>query len=142
MTNQMFLPIAIIVSSNIFYNITTKAMPEGANPFAQLIVTYLSAAFISLVLMIVQNKGFSPSLFSGVNWLSVVLAFSVTFLELGYILAFRAGWNISVCSLVANIALAVALFVIGVIFYREGVSVKQICGMALCLVGLFIMNFK
>lgn len=138
----MFFPIAVIVSSNVVYNICTKAVPGNIDPFAALMVTYSLGAVICGIILAVTHKGISPSLFSGINWASVLLAFSVTFLEFGYILAFRAGWNISICSIVANVLLAIALFVIGVIFYKESVSMRQTIGMAICLVGLFVINMK
>ncbi len=139
---EMLLPIVIIVSSNIFYNISTKAMPEAASPFAALAVTYLLAAAMSLIFLAVQNKGISASMFKGLNWTVLLLAVCITFLEFGYILAFRAGWNISLCSMIANTLLAVALAIIGVTFYRESITLRQAGGMALCLIGLGIMNLK
>ena len=38
------------------------------------------------------------------NWAPVVMGLSVVGLELGYILIYRAGWKVSVASLVANLA--------------------------------------
>ncbi|WP_455258484.1 hypothetical protein [Peptoniphilus asaccharolyticus] len=43
------------------------------------------------------------------NWTSFALGVIVVGLEIGYILAYRAGWNVSKAPLVANICLAVAL---------------------------------
>ena len=142
MTAKMLLPIVIIVSSNIFYNISTKAMPESASPFAALAVTYLLAAAISLLFLAVQNKGISASMFQGLNWTVLLLSICITFLEFGYILAFRAGWNISLCSMIANTLLAVALAIIGATFYRESITLRQAGGMVLCLIGLAVINLK
>ena len=142
MTAKMLLPIVIIVSSNIFYNISTKAMPESASPFAALAVTYLLAAAISLLFLAVQNKGISASMFHGLNWTVLLLSICITFLEFGYILAFRAGWNISLCSMIANTLLAVALAIIGATFYRESITLRQAGGMVLCLIGLAVINLK
>lgn len=142
MSAEMFFPIAVIVSSNVVYNICTKAVPGHIDPFAALLVTYSVGAAICAVILAVTHRGLSLSLFSGINWASFLLALSVVFLEFGYILAFRAGWNISICSIVANVALAIALFIIGIIFYKESVSMRQTVGMAICLVGLFVINMK
>ena len=40
-------------------------------------------------------------------------------LELGYILIYRAGWKVSVASLVANLALACILVLVGVLGIRR-----------------------
>lgn len=137
-----FFPIALIVCSNLFYNLAAKATPQNANAFASLVVTYLVAAVCALLMMRFQTGSFSIESFKGINWTAILLAASIIGLEIGYILAYRAGWNISVCSLIANIALAVLLVVVGVLFYRENIGPKQIGGMVLCLGGLLLLNLK
>ena len=144
MTQQFaaFLPIVLIVCSNLVYNIATKATPSDANAAASLVVTYVAAAVCALLMMRFQTGSFSPENFKGVNWTAILLAISIVCLEVGYILAYRAGWNISVCSLIANIALAVLLVIVGVLFYRESIGPRQIGGMVLCLGGLLLLNLK
>ncbi len=144
MTSELgtLFPIALIVCSNLFYNVAAKATPSGANAFASLVVTYVAAAICALLLMRFQTGSFSPENFKGINWTAILLAASIIGLEIGYILAYRAGWNISVCSLVANITLAVLLVIVGVLFYRENISPKQVGGMVLCLGGLLLLNLK
>jgi drug/metabolite transporter (DMT)-like permease len=61
-------------------------------------------------------------------------------LELGNILMYRVGWNISIGSLVANILLGLALIVIGYLFYKETISAKQLAGIAFCILGLVLIN--
>ena len=47
---------------------------------------------------------------------------------------------VSLGSLVANISLAVILIGVGILFYREVITVSQMIGIALCLAGLFFIN--
>ena len=137
------LPIVLVVASNVFYNISTKSMPGQSNPFVGLFVTYLVAAAIAAVLMFVVpiGKGVAQS-FKSINWTSFVLGICVVGLEFGYVMAYRAGWNISVGSLVANISLAIILIPVGLLLYRERIGVNQIIGIALCIVGLIFINKK
>lgn len=141
-SNTVFFPILLIVGSNVVYNISTKATPSGANAAASLVITYVVAAICAFLLLLIQTKEFSFSYFKEVHWSAILLAVSIVFLEIGYILAYRAGWNISACSLVANIILAMILVIIGVFFYHESLSLKQVSGMALCLGGLVLLNLK
>ncbi len=135
------LPIIIIVASNILYNLFTKCMPSEVNPFAALVVTYLSAALAAFLMLLVstQGKGLGET-FHSINWTSIALGLAIVWLEFGYIQAYRAGWNISTCSLAANILLAVILLFIGVLAFHEHLSGTQLFGMVLCAVGLFIVN--
>jgi len=133
--------IVLIVVSNTVYNICQKSTPQNANPFTALLITYLTAAILTLIAIVFYktDKGFLQS-FSDLNWTSIVLGFSIVGLELGYLLAYRAGWNISVGSLVANIALALMLIPVGVIFFKEGFELNKIVGIAFCLIGLVLIN--
>ena len=44
-----YWPIALIVVSNIFYNICSKSTPNTLNPFAALTVTYSIEAAVSAI---------------------------------------------------------------------------------------------
>lgn len=133
--------IVLIVTSNIIYNICQKSTPERANPFAALTVTYLVAIFITVIAFLFNkgDKGFIEP-FKELNWTSIALGVSIVGLEFGYLLAYRAGWKISVGSLVANIALALMLIPIGILFYKEGFGFNKILGAGLCIAGLILIN--
>ena len=133
--------IILIVASNTFYNICQKSTPEKANPFWALLITYLTATILTIIGLLFSKpeKGIINS-FKDLNWTSIVLGFSIVGLELGYLLAYRAGWNISVGSLVANIILAVLLILIGIILFKEGFEFNKIIGASFCIVGLIIIN--
>lgn len=136
-----YLPIILIVTANVFYNICTKSTPATVNPFLSLLITYLVAALLTFILMITNglDEGLVDSL-KRLNWTSFALGISVVALEFGYISAYRAGWNISLGSLVANIALALLLIPVGLLFYKEVLTTNHLIGIALCLVGLFFIN--
>ena len=76
----------------------------------------------------------------GIKWNSILLGAAIVCLELGFIMMYKVGWNISIGSLVANICLAVALVLIGVFFYRENLSMNNLIGMLLCISGLIFIN--
>lgn len=133
--------IVLIVCSNILYNICQKSTPENVNPFFSLLVTYLTAAVLTAAAYML-NAGDKTLLQSAkeLNWTSVVLGISIVGLEFGYLMAYRAGWNISIGSLVANIALAIMLIPVGILVYKEGFAVVKLLGIVFCLVGLVLIN--
>ena len=61
-------------------------------------------------------------------------------LEIGYIYVYRAGWKVNTGSLVANISLACVLIIVGMLLYKEHVSIKQLAGMAICIGGLILVT--
>ena len=100
------------------------------------------AAAFSFVLLLFSSSGHPLANFREVNWTGIVLGMAIVGLELGYICLYRAGWNISVGSLVTNVLLAACLLVIGLIVFKEAVGVKQMLGIAVCLCGLVLINMK
>lgn len=135
------LPIVLVVLSNVFYNISQKSTPSDVNPWISLLTTYMTAGLITIFLYLANRptKPFMESM-RQVNWTSFLLGFAIVGLELGYLLAYRVGWDISVGSVVANIILALLLIPIGVLFYQEGFGPTKMLGIVFCLVGLILIN--
>jgi len=138
---NMIWPIALLVFSNSLYNICAKSTPANANTFLSLSVTYLVAAAVSLTVFFTAMRGDGLlSQLKTLNWTAPVLGLVLTGLEFSYICAFRAGWKMSNCSLTANLCLACVLVFVGVLLYKETITLRQLVGMAVCGAGLFLMN--
>ena len=136
----MIWPVIVVVLANVFYNICQKSMPDSVNPFGALMVTYLVGAAISAVIFI-SSVGFSNigAELKKLNWTSFVLAIAIVGLEVGYVFLYRAGWKVSAGSVVSNVALAVVLVFVGLILYKESISLRQIIGIAVCCAGIFLI---
>lgn len=63
-------------------------------------------------------------------------------IELGFVVTYRAGWRISVASLIANVATALLLVAIVVVFFREHLSGRSVAGIALCILGLGLVMYR
>ena len=137
----MIWPILVVIASNTFYNICMKSTPSDVNPFAALMVTYIIAVIITAVIFVFMAKPEHVAFeLSKVNWTSVILAFALVGLEVGYVFVYRAGWKVSNAPVVANIGLACVLLIIGYFLYRENISIRQIIGIIVCMVGLVLIN--
>lgn len=134
-------PILLVIASNTFYHISAKSTPSNAQPFLSLVVTYLTGAIISTVMYFAtrENTNIINDLKS-LNWTSLILGLTVVGLEYGYIQVYRAGWDVSVGSLVANIGLAMVLFVVGVVFFKEPLNLNRVIGLVICIIGIIIIN--
>ena len=134
-------PILMVILANTFYNICMKSMPADVNPFGALMVTYLVAAIISgLIFIFMVGPGNVGVEITKLNWTSIILALVIVGLEVGYVFVYRAGWTVSTASVVANIGLACVLLFVGYFLYRENVSLQQILGIIVCIVGLILIN--
>jgi drug/metabolite transporter (DMT)-like permease len=137
----MLWPLLLIVAANCFYNICTKSLPENINTFGALIVTYLMGALLATILFVtsVKPQNIMPEM-AKINWTSFVLGMAIVALEAGYVFLYRAGWKVSSGSLIANICLAVVLLAIGPLLYHETISLRQIVGVVICAIGLFLIS--
>lgn len=136
-------PIALVVLSNIVYQLCTKETPSGMNPLASLTITYLIGAIFSGILYFILNKG--GNLFheySKINWAPIVLGFVIVGLEVGFIYAYKAGWQVGTASIVQSSVLTIALLIIGCIAYHESFTWNKGVGILVCLVGLIFINMK
>lgn len=136
-------PLVLVVASNVMYQICAKSVPRGLNPFASLTVTYAVGALVSLVLFFVMNRDTTLIMeYKKLNWSSFVLGISVVGLELGFIFAYKAGWQMSLLQIVQGAALAIILLVIGYFAFKEAISWNKIAGIIVCLAGLTLINLK
>ena len=136
-------PMALVVVSNIIYQICAKSVPEKINPFASLTVTYLVAAAASAVLyFILGSDGNLLKEYQKLNWAPFVLGIVIIGLEAGWIYAYKAGWQVSTAFIVQSAFLASALLLVGFFLYHESLTWNKLAGVAICLIGLVFINLK
>lgn len=134
-------PIGLVVLSNVVYQICAKSIPGEINPFASLTITYVVAAIASAILYQVTNKeGHLLQEYTRLNWSPFVLGIVIIGLEVGFIYAYKAGWQVSTASIVQSSFLAVALLIVGFLLYHEALTARKVVGMLICLVGLYFIN--
>ena len=136
-------PISLVVLSNTLYQVCAKSVPEGMNPFASLTVTYLIGAVISGVLYFALNR--NANLLREIrmiNWASIVLGVVIIGLEVGFIYAFRAGWQIGTAQIVSSAMVAVLLIFVGWLLYHEAITWNKLLGIAVCIAGLVLINLR
>ena len=136
-------PLALVILSNVFYQICTKSVPKDMNPFASVTVTYLVGAVVSLILFFAfgEDKNLVREL-SKLNWAPFVLGLVIVGLEAGWIYAYKAGWQVSVGFIVQSSVLAVILLAVGYFAYHEALTWNKIVGVVVCLIGLVFLNIK
>lgn len=136
-------PMALVVGSNIIYQICAKSVPKEINPFASLIITYLMGAAASAVLyFFLGSDGNLVKEFGKVNWASFILGIVIVGLEAGWIYAYKAGWQVSTGFIVQSAFLASALLFVGFLLYHEALTWNKLVGVAICLIGLIFINLK
>lgn len=134
-------PIALVVLSNTVYQICSKSVPQEVNPFAALTITYLVGALFTTVMYFLTGKSHNVvKEMSQMNWAPFLLGVVIVGLEVGFIYAYKAGWQVSMASIVQSAFLAISLVFVGAIMYREAITWNKILGIIICMVGLVFVN--
>ena len=138
---QMLWPVLVVVGANTLYHTCAKSTPGDISPFASLALTYLIAGVVSVLMFFLTSdeKNILQEM-TKANWATYVLAASIVFLEFGYLMVYRVGWPVSVASLVSNIAVAIILLFVGILFYKEVITPRQMTGIIVCGIGLFLVS--
>ncbi|HZR32184.1 MAG TPA: hypothetical protein VFA76_10090 [Terriglobales bacterium] len=137
---RFYAPIIIVVVATTLYHIAQKSIPAQVNPMLSLMVNYATALVVSL-LIVPFYPGDSPmtSSFKYLNWGSFAVGIAIIGIELGVLLAYRVGWKISLVATIANAMAALLLVGVGLLFFREHLSGKNVLGIGLCIAGLMLI---
>src|SRR5262249_4042780 len=102
------------VSGGVLYHVAQKSVPKQVSPFAAIMMAYAVGILCCLIaiLCIPRERPLLES-WQGANWSIWMIGISATVIEVSILLAYRAGWNISITSVVVNISVALLLLPIG-----------------------------
>ena len=139
---MLFLPIFVAVAANVLYHVASKSIPAEQNAFMGLAVNYATALFASAILFLVtpHEKIFVEA--SRTNWACFLMGLSITGVEAAFVMIYRAGGELSTASLIVSILIALAMLVVGGIFWHEEITARKLFGAALCIVGVVILSTK
>ena len=139
-----YLSIILTILSSVAYHVAARITPTQVSPFITLAVTYLVAAVAcaALSLAVFPPKNGLREALAEVNWTAIALALAVLGLEVGFLLAYRAGWDISLAAPVTQVTGSLILIPIGLIWFKEQLSTANLVGILLCLIGLVLINAR
>ena len=133
--------LSLAIAATVAYHLVLKLTPAGANPFLSLLVTY---GLVALLFAAGLALGAGPfewrQELRALNWTALALAASIVALDLGFLFLYRSGYDISLGALVTQSAAAMILLTVGVLVFREKLSLANGFGVALCLAGLWLVN--
>lgn len=135
--------LGIAIAATVAYHVVIKLTPVGASPYLSLGVTYAVTTVIFMsVYAIAPGHGPLRVALGELNWTAVVLGVVVVFLDLGFLMLYRGGFDVSLGQLITQSAGALLLLLIGVAFFAEKLSAVNVGGILLCVVGLWLINKK
>ncbi len=138
-----YFSITLAICSSALYHFVAKSTPTNVNFSVSLIVTYATALGVTLItaLLFPADKGFFIEL-KNLNWASFLLAIAIVGIEFGFLLTYRAGWNLGIAAVLVNVVASLILLPVAIIFFKDKISWVNIVGIFVCLAGLVMLNWK
>ena len=139
-----FLAPVLIVVGLVIYQLAQKSTDQSANPFVVVIMAYLIgiAACVGGYFLFPRQDTEMVPMMRTVIWSALGIGLGAAAIEIGFMLAYRAGWNLSLLPVSANVCGAVVLILIGLIAFRESLSFEKVVGLLLCIGGLVLITIK
>jgi drug/metabolite transporter (DMT)-like permease len=133
--------LGLAIAATVAYHVILKLTPAGANPLLSLLVTYGTVALLFAALLALGPGEFAwRQELRQLNWTAAGLALAIIGLDLGFILLYRSGFEVSLGALVTQTAAAMLLVGIGWLVFREKLTLAHGTGIVLCLAGLWLVN--
>ncbi len=143
MKTGLLVALMIAIAGQVFYHVTQKSISAGAHPVISLLTFYLVAAVLTLPLLWLFPVTASViEEIQKLNWAVYGVAASIVMIEIGFLLAYRAGAELSSAAVLTASVVAVSTLIIGALFFRESLSVMKVAGIMLCLGGMGLMTWK
>jgi drug/metabolite transporter (DMT)-like permease len=136
-----FGPLLLIVGGSVIYHVAAKSVPKTLDPFGALVGIYTTALVASLIAYALARRGAMPQ-HLGAIWDPTAAAVGVgaLMIELGFLLAYRAAWPVSIASVMMNGIVAVLLLPIGAALFGETITGIRAAGVVLCLLGVSLLQ--
>lgn len=136
-----YISILMAATAGVLYHVSQKSIPENATPAVSMMLTFATALLGTIIWY--QFDGSNKQLLDHLketNWASITLGMSLIGLELGILLAYRAGWKVSNFSVVNMTLLALFLLPVGMALFKETVNLRTVLGLLIALTGIAIMK--
>ena len=138
-----YFSIILAICSSALYHFTAKSTPANVNFPIALVVTYSVALGITLIstFFFPSQNGLTFEL-KQLNWASFLLGLAIVGIEFGFLLTYRAGWNLGIAAVLVNVVASLILVPVAIFVFKDKLSLINIIGILVCLAGLAMLNWK
>lgn len=141
--NSSYVPILIIIAGGVLYQLSQKAVAPGLNAYFAIIAAYSVGIVLCAcaAFFYPAEESFWASA-KKMNWAIFGIGFGAALIEVGFLIAYRQGWKISLTSMLVNMVISMVLVPIGILFFREKISGWNALGICFYLAGLVLISKK
>ena len=138
-----YFSITLAICSSALYHFMAKSTPSNVNYTVSLLVTYAVAfAVVLLTFVFFPIKNGLVSELKQLNWATIGLAIAIVGIEFGFLLTYRAGWNLGIAAVLVNVVASLILVPVAIFIFKDTISWINILGILVCLAGLVMLNWN
>jgi drug/metabolite transporter (DMT)-like permease len=135
--------LAIAITGQVLYHITQKLVAPGTHPILSVLVFYGVASVLCLPLFwFFPIEGSLPNALGQMNWAVLGVAGAIVLIEIGFLLLYRLGGELSTSFVVSSSVTTAAMVLIGTLFFKETFSFLKLAGVAMCMGGIALISWK
>ncbi len=141
MRPSLTLALTVAVAGQVLYQLMQKGVSHSAHPVLSLLAFYLLAAALSLpfFLLFPLQGGLREGL-GALNLPVLGVAISIVLIELGFLLAYRAGGSLQASYVTSAAFTTGTLVLIGMLAYGESLAPSKLAGLGLALTGIWLLS--
>ena len=140
---MFYLSAIIAIAGAVGYQYFVKLVPSTLNLIVSVLAVYSTVLVLSLAFLpFYPSEGSLGQQARQLSWVQVALAVSVFMIELGFLLMYRYGWNLSTANLITGVFINSLLIGIGILVLGEKISLINALGLALSLVGVAMIGYR
>lgn len=140
---MFYVSAVLAVLGGLGYQFFIKRVPSTLNPLVNVVSIYLAVIVLCVALLpLFPLEGGLRNHLKQLSWLQLALAVSVAMIELGFLLMYRYGWNLSTGNLVTGVFINVALVALGLGLLGEKLNVVNLIGIALSILGVALISYR
>ena len=138
-----YISAVVAITGAVGYQYFVKRVPNSLNPIVSVIATYIAVLAIGVALLtLFPADGGLLHHFRQLNWIQLALAVSIIMIELGFLLMYRYGWNLSTGNLVTGVFVNLILISLGVTLLGEKMSFLNAIGFVLSILGVALISYR
>lgn len=139
--NATYFPILIIVAGGLIYQLSQKSIAKGINAYFAVIIAYLAGIALCLLCnWLYPAEGSLTAAFKKANWAVYGIGLGAVLVEVGFLLAYRQGWHLSITSMLVNMIISLVLIPLGILVFKEKISGWNALGIAFYFAGLILIS--
>lgn len=140
---MFYVSALVAIIGAIGYQYFVKRVPVSLNPIVSVLGVYAGVFALGVLLLpLFPAPGGLAQHVRQLSWLQLALAGSVFLIELGFLLMYRYGWDLSTANLLTGVVINIALVGLGVALLGERLSLVNALGIALCIVGVALVGYR